>query len=151
MSWLVNSSPHQPKGCAARIDRSENKTVKLFYLGKTLEDSKIVKDYSNAYSELEDNCFVHAAVVNQSPPPPVIEPMVEVREEEPFEQPQDEGTNTDLILGIILGFFFHVLVFLCVSFRQILMGRLNKRQKYGCLIGIVLYVWAAVTWGQRDN
>ena len=51
---------------------------------------------------------------------------------------EEEGTNYDLVWGVLFGFLLHVLMILCVSVTQFISGRLNKKQKLGVVIGICL-------------
>lgn len=58
-----------------------------------------------------------------------------LRQREPQEE---EGTNYDFAWGVLFGFLLHVLMILCVQSKQFISGRLNKKQKLGVVVGIVL-------------
>lgn len=126
----------------------------LVFQGKFMKDAEQLSAFRTLHTGLFDQCFVHA-VLNLAPsqPSPVQEADPDLQEDysrqflaamqlaaalRQREPQEEEGTYYDLAWGVLFGFLLHVLMILCVSCTQFISGRLNKKQKLGVVIGIVL-------------
>lgn len=126
---------------------SSGKNVRLIFCGKLLEDSKKISDYG-----ISNQDIIHA-VVNESkttvqpsaPPVPnneADELDIENEElQEYFYDEQDiEGTNYDLLWGMIFGYLLSILMLFCLLTR-----RFNRKMRLGVIFGIFLNIWMIYT------
>lgn len=139
---------------AFKDELASGQSAVLVFQGKFMKDTEQLSAFRRNYAGLFDQCYVHA-VLNLTPSqPPPQEPEPDASQEDYSRQflaamqlaaalrqrePQEEeGTYYDLAWGVLFGFLLHVLMILCVRDTQFISGRLNKKQKLGVVIGIVL-------------
>lgn len=97
-------------------EKYRDKLIRLVYCGKLLEDDKTLNDYREDYTEIEDNAFIHVSLQENRIEEVQVdnEELEDMEEEDPNVIEEHEGTGVDFLIGVILGFFFHVIMLICV-------------------------------------
>ena len=120
--------------------------MRCFYQGKPLPDPISITSLRSGYSDLQSGFCIITQLR-----PKVVEAASETSYVQlPSEEHEDpEGTGADFLCGLLFGFLLNILMVLFVSVRQLMSDQLNKKQKIGILVGIVLSVAAVLTNGRR--